>query len=114
MTTSTAKALENDDGRRPRRGVVVTLLDMEDGTSRIILDDVIADPGSQKTSWTQDTFYTHKRLSSTTIDDMTFPQVNTRGLERRYWRDCWLSMAAYVEITFCPACGWSDCVAALP
>ena len=59
MSTSNGKPLENDDGRRPRCGVVVTLLDMEDGTSRIILDDVTADPGSQKTSWKQETFYTH-------------------------------------------------------
>ena len=73
MTTSTGKALENDDGRRPRRGVVVTLLDMEDGTSRIILDDVTVDLGSQKTSWKHDIFYTHKRLSSTAIDHMALP-----------------------------------------
>jgi hypothetical protein len=80
MTTSTEKALENDDGRRPRRGVVVTLLDMEDGTSRIILDDVIADPGSQKKSWTQDTFYTHKRLSSAAVDEMALPASEYQGL----------------------------------
>jgi hypothetical protein len=80
MTTSTGKALENDDGRRPRRGVVVTLLDMEDGTSRIIVDDVTADPGSQKTSWKHDTFYTHKRLSSTAIDDMALPASEYQGL----------------------------------
>ena len=80
MTTSTGKALENDDGRRPRRGVVVTLRDMEDGTSRIILDDVTADPGSQKTSWRQDTFYTHKRLSSTALDDMALPASEYQGL----------------------------------
>jgi hypothetical protein len=80
MTTSTEIALENDDGRRPRRGVVVTLLDMEDGTSRIILDDVTADPGSQKTSWKQDTFYTHKRLNSTALDDMALPASEYQGL----------------------------------
>jgi hypothetical protein len=80
MTTSAQKPLENDDGRRPSRGVVVTPLDMEDGTSRIILDDATADPDSQETSWKHDTFYTHKRLSSTAIDDMALPASEYQGL----------------------------------
>lgn len=80
MNTSTGNALEYDDGRRPRRGVVVTLLDMEDGTSRIILDDVTGDSASEKTSWKQDTFYTHKRLSSTAIDAMALPANEYQGL----------------------------------
>ena len=62
--------MDNDDGRRPRRGVVVTLLDMEDGTSRIIIDDVTAESLSGDTSWKHDRFYTYQRLNSKAIGDM--------------------------------------------
>jgi hypothetical protein len=65
--------MENDDGKRPLKGVVVTLLDMQDGTSRIIMDDVTAESPSRETSWKYDVFYTHKRLTSTAIDDMALP-----------------------------------------
>ena len=65
--------MDNDDGRRPSKGVVVTLLDMGDGTSRIIMDDVAADSESQDTSWKTDCFYTHKRMSSAEIDEMALP-----------------------------------------
>jgi hypothetical protein len=38
-------SLESDDGKRPKFGVVVSLLDLGDGTSRVIIDDVVsADP----------------------------------------------------------------------
>jgi hypothetical protein len=62
--------MDNDDGRRPRRGMVVTLLDMKDGTSRIIMDDVMTDSPSRDTSWKYDCFYTQKRLSSTEVGEM--------------------------------------------
>lgn len=80
MASSAGNSLENDDGRRPRRGVVVTLLDTEDGTSRIIFDDVSADSDSRERSWKYDTFHTHKRLSSAAIDDMALPAIEYQGL----------------------------------
>jgi hypothetical protein len=70
MITPADRMDNDDDGRRPSRGVVVTLLDMKDGTSRIIMDDVTTESPSRDTSWQYDCFYTHKRLSSTEIDEM--------------------------------------------
>jgi len=35
--------MDTDDGRRPRKGVVVSLLDLGDGVSRVIMDDVTSD-----------------------------------------------------------------------
>jgi hypothetical protein len=72
--------LEDDDGKRPNRGVVVSLLDMGDGTSRVILDDVRSDLPQRKTSWQFDYFYTHKRLDSRELDEMALPQSEYEGL----------------------------------
>jgi len=63
-------ALATDDSKRPHVGVVVTLLDLGDGTSRVIVDDVRSDDPKRETSWKYDSFFTHKRLSSTDIDEM--------------------------------------------
>lgn len=60
----------DDDGRRPSRGVVVTLLDMKDGTSRIIMDDVTTNSPSRDTSWQYDCVHAHKRPNPTEIDEM--------------------------------------------
>ena len=72
--------METDDGKRPRFGVVVSLLDLEDGTSRIILDDVRSDTPQRRTSWAFDCFYTHKRLDSSKLDDMALPDGEYKGL----------------------------------
>jgi hypothetical protein len=69
MSTSAGNtSMVNDDRRRPSNGLVVTLLDMGDGTSRIAMDDVTNDSKSRDTSWTYDGFYTHMRLNSGAID----------------------------------------------
>jgi hypothetical protein len=67
--------MEDDDGKRPQKGVVVTLLDMGDGTSRVIMDDVTSDTPSRSTSWKYNLFYTHKRLDSKAVDDMALPDI---------------------------------------
>jgi hypothetical protein len=72
--------MENDDGKRPLKGVVVTLLDMGDGTSRVIMDDVTSKSPSRETSWEFDLFHTHKRLDSNTIDDMALPDSEYEGI----------------------------------
>ena len=72
--------MEMDDGTRPLKGVVVTLQDMGDGTSRIIMDDVTAETPSRETSWKYDSFFTHKRLSSVAIDDMALPASEYQGM----------------------------------
>jgi hypothetical protein len=72
--------LEPDDGRRSQVGVVVTLLDLGDGTSRVVLDDVRSDDEGRDTSWRFDCFYTHKRLDSSQVDHMTLPVGEYTGL----------------------------------
>jgi hypothetical protein len=72
--------METDDGKRPTVGVVVSLLELDDGTSRIILDDVRSDAPQRKTSWDFDCFYTHKRLDSRQLEDMSLPDDEYRGL----------------------------------
>ena len=71
---------ENDDGKRPTLGVVVTLLDLGDGTSRVILDDVRSAQARRETSWQFDLFYTHKRLDSAQLDTMSLPDTEYEGL----------------------------------
>ena len=72
--------LESDDGKRPTLGVVVSLLDLGDGTSRVILDDVRSAQPQRETSWQFDLFYTHKRLDSRQLDTMSLPDTDYQGL----------------------------------
>jgi hypothetical protein len=72
--------VENDDQKRPLRGVVVSLLDMGDGTSRLIMDDVTSDSPARETSWEYDCFYTHKRLDSKAVDKKALPNTEYQGI----------------------------------
>ena len=72
--------LENDDGKRPTLGVVVSLLDLGDGTSRVILDDVRSAQPQRETAWQFDLFYTHKRLDSHQLDTMSLSVTEYEGL----------------------------------
>jgi hypothetical protein len=72
--------LEPDPGTRPKVGVVVSLLEFEDGTSRIIIDDVKSAESQRNTSWAFDCFYTHKRLDSKALDAMELPSGEYQGL----------------------------------
>ena len=70
----------NDDGERPRVGVIVTLRDLGGGKSRITLDDVKADSSRRETRWTFDVFYTHKDLDTAAVDSMQLPSGEYEGL----------------------------------
>jgi hypothetical protein len=72
--------MDVDDGKRPSLGVVVSLLDLGDGTCRVILDDVRSDQPQRDASWQFDCFYTHKRLDSRQLDDMSLPVGEYQGL----------------------------------
>jgi hypothetical protein len=72
--------MENDDRKRPALGVVVSLLDLGDGTSRVIIDDVRSALPQRQTSWEFDLFYTHKRLDSAQLDAMALPDAEYQGL----------------------------------
>ena len=72
--------MENDDGKRGAFGVVVSLLPLEDGTTRITLDDVRSADPLRTTTWRFDTFYTHKRLDSSQLEAMTLADSEYEGL----------------------------------
>ena len=72
--------LETDDGKRPTFGVVVSLLDLGDGTCRVILDDVRSALPKRETSWQFASFYTNKRLDSRQLDAMSLPEAEYQDL----------------------------------
>jgi hypothetical protein len=72
--------MEADDRRRPPVGLVVSLLELDDGTTRIILDDVRSANPQRDTSWQFDCFYTHKRLDSKRLEEMALPGGEYQGL----------------------------------
>jgi len=72
--------LEKDDGSRPTFGVVVSLQKCDDGTVRIILDDVRSAEPRRATNWQFDCFYTHKRVDSEQATAMTLPDSEYEGL----------------------------------
>jgi hypothetical protein len=67
-------SLDPDGGARPKFGVVVSLLELEDGSSRIIIDDVKSSESQRETTWVFDCFCTHKRVDSKELDAMTLPR----------------------------------------
>jgi hypothetical protein len=61
---------EVDDGTRPGVGLVVSLLNLGDGQSRLIMDDVRSQRPVRATAWDFDAFYTHKAHDNAALDDM--------------------------------------------
>jgi hypothetical protein len=69
-----------DDGKRPSLGVVVSLLDMGDGKSRLIMDDVRSEQPVRETSWNYDVFYTHQLHGNPGLDEMTLSDDTYRDI----------------------------------
>jgi hypothetical protein len=55
-------------------------VELEDGSSRIVIDDVRSSEPQRKTSWLFDRFYTHKRVDSKALDAMSLPRDEYQGL----------------------------------
>ena len=72
--------MDADSGTRAKFGVVVTLVNLGDGASRIVIDDVHTDVPRRETSWKFDCFYTHKALDSQMLHEMTLPGDEYEGL----------------------------------
>jgi len=62
--------METDDKKRSRKGVIVCLRDIGDGTSRIIFDDVIGDAEINPINWQFKNFYTWNRYNNETLNSM--------------------------------------------
>ena len=73
-------SLESDSGMRAKVGVVVSLVKLADGTTRVVLDDVHSREPRANTTWTFDTFYTHKRLPSGALERMALARDEYEGL----------------------------------
>ena len=73
-------SLEPDAGVRSKFGVVVSLVELEDGSSRIVIDDVRSSEPKRKTSWLFDCFFTHKRVDSKALNAMSLPRDECQGL----------------------------------
>ena len=72
--------LETDDGKRPTFGVIVSLLDLGDGTCSVILDDVRSGQPQRETAWQVASFYTNKRFDSRQLDAMSLPEAEYQDL----------------------------------
>jgi hypothetical protein len=71
---------EMDDGTRPAFGVVVSLLNVGDGQSRLIMDDVRSQSPVRATAWDFDAFYTHKAHDNAALDDMSLTDDTYRDI----------------------------------
>jgi len=72
--------LAMDDGTRPAFGVVVSLLNVGDGQSRLIMDDVRSQSPVRATAWDFDAFYTHKAHDNAALDDMALTDDTYRDI----------------------------------
>lgn len=73
-------SFDADSRRRSKFGVVVTLVQLDDGTTRVVLDDVKSATPLRETSWEFDCFYTHKKLDSKALQAMELPDSEYQGL----------------------------------
>jgi hypothetical protein len=69
-----------DDGKRPSLGVVVSLLDLGDGQSRLIMDDVRSQRPVRETTWNFDVFYTHQLHGNPALDEMALSDDTYRDI----------------------------------
>jgi len=58
-----------DDGIRPSKGIVATLIEAEDGQSKIVFDDVAATPDTEKT-WKHNVLYTWHVFDDSSLNEM--------------------------------------------
>ena len=65
-----------DDTNRPPAGVVASLRDLGNGTSKLIFDDVSSNSTNNPVTWTFDHFFTSHDFTNDALD-----QMNLTGLE---------------------------------
>ncbi|WP_405237539.1 MULTISPECIES: hypothetical protein [Lentisalinibacter] len=65
--------MDSDDRRRGVHGVVVSLLDTDDDSIRVTLDDVEND-GGQPSTWTHRVFVTSKSYDKDSIENLDLPE----------------------------------------
>ena len=61
--------MEVDDGKRANSGVVCSLLELEDGKYRLVLDDVSNSQETTKGTWRHEVVFTWKEYDKNEIED---------------------------------------------
>jgi hypothetical protein len=80
--------MEFDDKIRSKKGLVVCLRDMGNGTSRLFFDDVCTDQEKNPTNWSFDYFYTftpefgNQTLESMDLSADQFEQIGVAVVAR--------------------------------
>lgn len=63
--------MDSDDKVRPKEGIVVSMREMENGTSRLFIDDVVSNQESNPKSWSYKMFYTFTpEIENSILDNM--------------------------------------------
>jgi len=80
--------MKTDDKIRNKNGVVVSLRDMGDGTSRIFMDDVKGDKNEIPITWQHEYFYTftseykNEIVNEMALDDKEFQKIGEAVVAR--------------------------------
>ena len=73
--------MENDDKVRSGKGVVVSLRDMGNGTSRLFFDDVAPDRDANPNDWSHQSFYTFTpEFENAALDSMALFPSQLQGI----------------------------------
>jgi hypothetical protein len=80
MTEQRVYLQDTDDGARGNWGVAVCLLDLGNGTSRLVFDDVAIDPSGVPRTWRHRSFYTWKSYRNAPLDQMSLTDNDYRQI----------------------------------
>ena len=98
-------SFDTDDGKRPSLGVVVSLLDLGDGQSRLIMDDVRSQHPVRETSWNFDVFYTHQSHGNSALTTRCIGSSSPfrwASYCLRFWRRGFMQSGADNDRAFVP------------
>lgn len=80
--------MKYDDNRRSEFGLSICLRDMEDGTSRLFIDDVKADNDENPINWIYNSFFSftpgfdNEALDNMSLTDEQFQNIGTAVVAR--------------------------------
>jgi hypothetical protein len=80
--------MKYDDNRRSEFGLSICLRDMEDGTSRLFIDDVKADKDENPINWKYNSFFSftpgfdNETLDNMSLTDEQFQNIGTAVVAR--------------------------------
>jgi len=72
--------MDTDDGLRSNSGVICSLIELENGKYRLILDDVSNSDKTTKCEWKHEVVFTWKEYDKNEIDDYNLSEKELAGL----------------------------------